>query len=97
MEKQKTYIVCTGTEGRCVLIGRAEVEPVTGKPLVLHDARMVLRWDAECGGLLGLAAGQIGGDTRLTAEVKKTGMDTVSQWIEVTDDTPLYDWPVYRG
>jgi hypothetical protein len=80
------YIVCCGPYGRAVLIGECDQEPVTGQPIVLHNARMVLYWDAECGGLLGLAANGPKGNTRITAAVTKHGDDCVKQWVAVSPE-----------
>lgn len=81
----KMYLVCCGANGRAVLVGRSETEPIAGQPVVLMDARMVLYWDRACGGLLGLAAGGPKGDTRITQAVRRHGDECVRQWLEVSD------------
>lgn len=81
----KMYLVCCGTNGRAVLVGESEVEPVAGQPIALTNARMVLYWDAECGGLLGLAANGPKGSTRITASVAKHGDECVRQWVVVSE------------
>ncbi len=73
-------IVCCGTNGRAVLYGRTKLEPVAGQPIQLSGARMVLYWDAACGGLLGLAAKGPRGKTRITAAVESHGDELVRQW-----------------
>lgn len=78
------YIVCCGTNGRAVLIGESENEPVAGQPITLTNARMVLYWDAACGGLLGLAANGPKGSTRITAAVDRHGDECVHQWVAVS-------------
>ena len=65
----KPIILCAGQNGRAVLFGRVETDPVPGQPVTLHGARMVLMWSAECGGLLGLAAKGPRTSTRMTAVV----------------------------
>ena len=82
----KSYIVCCGTNGRAVLYGRCETEPVAGQPIRLVDARMVLYWDRACGGLLGLAAKGPKGDTRITSAVPSHGDECVRQWLECTPE-----------
>lgn len=78
------YLVCCGTNGRAVLVGESDVEPVAGQPITLTNARMVLYWDAACGGLLGLAANGPKGSTRITAAVAKHGDECVRQWVAVS-------------
>lgn len=82
----KSYIVCCGSNGRAVIYGKSEVEPVAGQPVQLIDARMVLYWDAACGGLFGLAAGGPKGATRITAAVPRHGDEAVRQWFSVTPE-----------
>lgn len=79
------YIVCCGKNGRAVLIGESPVEPEAGKPVTLNNARMVLYWDTECGGLFGLAAKGPKGKTRITAAVERHGDECVRQWVAVSD------------
>lgn len=81
----KMYIVCCGPNGRAVLVGRSETEPIAGQAFSLMDARMVLYWDRACGGLLGLAAKGPKGDTRITAAVRRHGDECARQWLEVSD------------
>lgn len=79
------YLVCCGKNGRAVLIGESESEPVAGQPITLTNARMVIYWDAECGGLLGLAANGPKGRTRITASVARHGDECVRQWVAVSE------------
>jgi len=79
------YLICCGTNGRAVLVGESDVEPVAGQPITLTNARMILYWDAKCGGLLGLAANGPKGATRITAAVAKHGDVCVRQWVVVSD------------
>lgn len=79
------YLVCCGNNGRAVLVGESESEPIAGQPIVLTNARMVLYWDAACGGLFGLAAGGPKGSTRITAAVAKHGDECVRQWVAVSE------------
>ena|GEM_PF-4705464 len=78
------YLVCCGATGRAVLVGESETEPIAGQPIVLTNARMVLFWDAKCGGLLGLAANGPKGETRITAAVARHGDECVRQWVAVS-------------
>ena len=80
------YLVCCGTNGRAVLVGECELEPVAGQPIVLTNARMILYWDAACGGLLGLAANGPKGGTRITASVARHGDECVKQWVSVSPE-----------
>lgn len=83
----KAYIVCGGSAGRAVLFGRSESEPCPGQPFRLAGARMVLRWDAACGGLLGLAARGPKGDTKITAPVEMLADKEVHQVFAVSDES----------
>lgn len=78
------YLVCCGTNGRAVLVGESDTEPVAGQPITLSNARMVMYWDAQCGGLLGLAARGPKGGTRITAPVDRHGDECVRQWVSVS-------------
>lgn len=92
-------IVCVGEHGRAVVYGYAEAYPETGGSVVLHRARMVLRWDAACGGLLGLAANGPRGDTRITHAVERTGARPVQQYTSVSPEAAraLDEWRAYGG
>ena len=79
------YIVCCGTNGRAVLVGESDQEPIAGSPITLRNARMIIYWDAECGGLLGLAANGPKGKTRITHAVERHGDECVRQWVSVSD------------
>ena len=89
------YIVCCGTNGRAVLIGDSDTEPIAGKPIRMTNARMVLRWASECGGLFGLAANGPKGDTRITAAVDSHGDESVRQWVSVSEKARevIEQWP----
>ena len=78
------YLVCCGANGRAVLVGESEVEPVAGQPIVMMNARMILYWDTACGGLLGLAADGPKGSTRITRSVDRHGDECVRQWVSVS-------------
>lgn len=80
------YLICCGTNGRVVLVGYSDAEPIAGQPIVLTNARMVLFWSAECGGLLGLAASGPKGKTRITKTVERHGDECVRQWLAVSNE-----------
>ena len=79
-------ILCAGANGRAVLIGDVPRAPTPGKPVTLKNARMVLYWSEECGGLLGLAAGGPKKGTRITAAVPRTCETVWQEWTEMTSD-----------
>ena len=87
--KRIPVIVCGGSAGRAVIYGYADEMPEAGQPFTLHDARMVLYWSAECGGLFGLAATGPAGDTRLTATVSEVQDTSAHQVISVSDEAEL--------
>ena len=95
----QSYIICCGINGRAVVFGDCDHEPVTGEPITLHNARMVLYWPAACGGLFGLAANGPKEGTRLTDAVGKTATEAVRQWLTVTGEAAdaLRAWPSYSG
>ena len=80
------YLVCCGVNGRAVLVGECDSEPVAGQPITMSNVRMVLYWDSECGGLLGLAAKGPKGATRITAPVARHGDECVRQWVSVSNE-----------
>lgn len=95
----QSYIVCCGTNGRAVIFGKCESEPICGEPIMLRDARMVLYWPSSCGGLFGLAAKGPKDGLRLTESVQATATETVRQWLTVSDDVAgqLRAWPAFTG
>jgi len=88
-------ILCCGHNGRAIVIGDVKRKPVKGKPVTLTDARMVLRWDAACGGLFGLAAKGPRADTRITHSVPETVSTVWQEWCTVSDvaSKELDKWP----
>ena len=95
----QSVIVCCGTDGRAVVFGQSKSEPVTGGPIVLDNARMVLYWPSACGGLFGLAANGPKEGLRLTESVARTATEAVRQWLSVSDEVAeqLRAWPAYAG
>lgn len=95
----QSYIVCCGTNGRAVIVGECEHEPVCGEPIKLRNARMVLYWPAACGGLFGLATDGPRDGLRLTQPVDTTATEVVRQWLTVSDESveQLRQWPAYHG
>lgn len=91
---RKPYIVCGGATGRAVIFCWLDDDPIAETPVVMHDARMVLYWPTECGGLLGLAANGPRDGLRMTATVTRA-TDTVRQALAVAPDaaTVLKRWP----
>lgn len=92
---QRTYIVCCGTNGRCVIVGKSDTEPIQGQPARLEQARMILYW-AGTGGLLGVAALGPADGSRLTEAVDVTVTSPVTEWIAVSADAALriHSWTV---
>lgn len=95
----QNVIICCGMNGRCVIFGECESEPVMGEPIVMYHARMVLYWSKDCGGLFGLAKNGPKQGSRLTDAVEKTATEAVRQWISVSGKAAkeLKAWPVYNG
>ena len=79
-------IVSAGKRGTAVLYGDIDSPPVAGQPITVRNARMILRWPAECGGLLGLAGrGPVPG-TAITAAVPSTTTSCWTDWTEVSSE-----------
>jgi hypothetical protein len=91
----KTIILCAGKNGSAVLVGQVSKLPVPGEPVTLKNARMVIYWAAECGGLLGLAAQGPQGKTRITHAVPRVVETVWHEWVEVTQEaaTEIDAWP----
>lgn len=83
-DKRIPILLCAGQNGRAVLFGYVDSEPVPGQPVTLRDARMILYWARECGGLLGLAARGPAGDTRITPAVPQTTETVWQEWTQCT-------------
>jgi hypothetical protein len=95
MSERSPIILCAGQHGRAVLYGYVRSMPRKGDAVTLHDARMVLYWDAQCGGLLGLAAQGPKGATRITHAVPSLLSTEWQEWVEVTPaaSKELDRWP----
>ena len=93
----KMIVLCCGEYGRAVVIGRVTSDPVPGEAVRLADARMVLYWAAECGGLLGLAARGPRGSTRITHAVPRLVETRWQEWVEVAAGAAeeVDQWPAY--
>lgn len=101
MTKKKLIpaIICGGENGRAVVFGYLDGPklPDRDQPVRIQDARMILRWDDECGGLFGLAANGPKGDTRITARIDEV-VDICRQALTVSSHAAkeLIKWPAYR-
>lgn len=84
-KNRKPIILCAGQNGRAVIYGWVESEPVPGEPVRLYDARMLLRWSSASNGLFGCAADGPAKGSRLTPSVPSTTETVWQEWIEVTD------------
>ena len=75
MEKNKfsiPVIICSGEKGRAVIFGFVDQLPNPDDKVRIRNARMVLRWGIECGGLFGFSQQGPFGDTRLSRTVDQT-------------------------
>jgi len=84
-EDMTPIILCCGKEGRAVIYGRVEKEPVPGEAVTLHNARMIIYWTAASSGLFGVAANGPGAGSRISPTVAKT---TPTRWTESISVTP---------
>lgn len=83
-KKSIPIILCAGENGRAVIYGRVSRKPTPGKPVTLTNARMVLYWSSDCGGLFGLATKGPKTSTRITQAVPET---MATQWKEYVECT----------
>ena len=88
-------ILCGGSQGRAIISGSVETEPVAGQPVTLHAARMVLYW-AGSAGLFGLATTGPAPGSRITAPVARVTDLAWQQWMTVSPEAAqaIRDWPV---
>ncbi|MDX1253659.1 MAG: hypothetical protein R3201_00120 [Oceanisphaera sp.] len=78
----KPYIITTGANGRAVIYGYSETEPIPGQPYRLERARMVIYWTEH--GLLGLAADGPQSGARISKVVEFTSGEVVRQVLSVS-------------
>lgn len=100
-DERHPIILCGGSAGRAVVFGYVDEDPTPGEPATLYDARMVLRWATDCGGLFGLAAnGPAGSETdmRITAPVERVTDTDWKQFMAVSEAAAdkIRDWPAFR-
>lgn len=98
-ETKKPIILCAGQNGRAVIYGQVDSDPVPGQAVRLVNARMVLYWDQKCGGLFGLAAQGPKGATRITHAIPETVETVWQEWIAVAEGAvPKFaDWVAWDG
>ena len=75
-------ILCCGEHGRALVYGYVTDEPVTGKPVRLERARMVLNFPS--GGTFGLASDGPPIDSRVTHAVEVTTETKWQEWLKVS-------------
>ena len=80
----KPIILCGGENGRCLIYGKVESEPVPGEPVKLHDARMVIYYPS--GGTFGLATDGPPDGSKITKAVSETVETKWQEWIAVSDE-----------
>ena len=83
MKDKNPIILCAGQNGRAVLFGYVDGEPVAGEPVKLYQARMLIYWSSSSNGLFGCAANGPGDGSRLTPAVWSTTETVWQEWIEV--------------
>ena len=97
--KKKPIILCAGENGRALVYGFVDSDPVPDKPVTLTDARMILYYPSACGGIFGVAASGPKEGARVTHAVAETASTVWCQWISVSDESMMRfaDWPAYNG
>lgn len=78
----KPIILCAGANGRALVYGYVESDPVPGQPVRLSKARMVLYYPS--GGTFGLASDGPPKDSRVTHAVEATVETVWQEWLAVS-------------
>lgn len=88
-------ILCAGKNGRALIYGTVKKTPVPGEPVTLTNAKMIIYYAAECGGLFGLAANGPKGKTRITAAVRSTTETVWQEHLSVSSEAAkaIEQWP----
>lgn len=81
---QIPIILCCGANGRGLVYGYVESEPVPGEPVRLKRARMILYYPS--GGTFGLAADGPPEKSRVTKAVSGTVETVWQEWLAVSDE-----------
>lgn len=82
-KKKQPIILCAGPNGRALVYGYVEAEPVPGEPVSLTNARMVIYYPS--GGTFGLAADGPPDGSRVTHSVARTVETAWQEWIAVSE------------
>jgi hypothetical protein len=93
-KKRIPVIVCGGKEGQACIYGYVDALPIPEQSVTIYDARMILSWHQDCGGLLGLAANGPKSITRITSAVPSTGC-ICRQFVQVSETgaEAINAWP----
>ena len=83
MSERQPIILCCGANGRAVVYGYVDEEPVPGEPVRLHDARMILRWEGT-GGLFGVSQKGPAPRSRITCAVPVVVETVWQEWLAVS-------------
>ena len=79
----KPIILCCGQNGRGLVYGYVDCEPIPGEPVRLEKARMILYYPS--GGTFGLASVGPPEESRVTHRVDVTVETVWQEWIAVDD------------
>lgn len=80
---KQPIILCAGANGRALVYGYSDAEPVPGEPVHLTDARMVLYYPS--GGTFGLAAEGPPAGSRVTSAVAVVVETVWQEWLCVSE------------
>lgn len=83
MSEPKPIILCAGENGRVLVYGYVDEEPVPGKPVRLSKARMVIYYPS--GGTFGLGADGPPSGSRLSKAVETTVETKWQEWLAVSE------------
>lgn len=85
MHTVRHYLMRYGNQGQYVAVGESWSDLEPGKPIALQNACVVLGWEAEPAGLVGLATlGPQGKSLRVTPTVPYLVITTWAEGLEVT-------------
>lgn len=82
MNNKTPIILCAGKNGRALVFGWVDINPVPGEPVELYDAQMILQFPS--GGTFGLAAEGPPEGSKLTKVVPKVTETVWQEYLEVT-------------
>jgi hypothetical protein len=91
-------VLCATETGRAVIFGYVKSRPRKNQSVTLHNARMIIYWSSNTGGLFGLCSNGPKEGCKITAAVEETTETVWKEWIKVspTAAKEIADWPAFQ-